>query len=70
MINWQKIETYQNQNESMHIDSEPMILLYSPIAGVTTGKAKKWHDGEIMTIATGYHNFKWTHFAFVNLPED
>lgn len=71
MIGWQKIETYENvSGNTVSIDNEPEILLYNERTGVTTGKALKWPDGEILVIAVGYHNFTWTHFAHINKPKD
>lgn len=72
MIDWKPINEYVNANhvnKIIGINAEPEVLLYSERTGVVTGKALRYSDGDIITIANGYHGFSFTHFAHINIPE-
>lgn len=64
-VTWYRVEEYPTIG---YDPNAPTVLLWIERHGTAIGRVSRYEDGDIVTNASGYHGFSFTHFAYINEP--
>lgn len=70
-LDWRPVSEYQNADVgkiATQLDDQPQVMLWHERTGPVIGKLLRWHDGDMLFGASGYHGYQFTHFATFNTP--
>lgn len=70
MENWKPIQEHPISLSGREGIEAPLVLLWEKKTGHALGKVFRYADGDIFTIAPGYHGFSFTHYQELSKPNE